>query len=161
MTRWVVIFVTLLMAALASWEAQPYAENNSDLILVVTTVFTVFAGFLVAIITFLGDPSFVPSGSWRKIEGRRNLMEQRLTRHIVLFMMYLMTIALIFVSVIVAKIPNNTINPSVKIWIDRGYLFFGVFSFLLSFWLPFALHSFQMSRLDEETERRRKAENIE
>jgi hypothetical protein len=76
-------------------------------------------------------------------------------------MMYLITIALIFISVIVERVPEEVIDRSVKAWIDRGYLFFGVLSFFWSFWLPFALHSFQMSRLDEETERRRRAENIE
>ena len=53
----------LIVAALVAYFAQPYAEDNSDLILVVTTVFTVFAGFLVAIITILGDPSLVPTGN--------------------------------------------------------------------------------------------------
>lgn len=157
-----VIFIVscLAVAMLVAYLAQPYTDQNSDLILFVTTVFTVFAGFLVAIITVLGDPSLVPSGSWRNVEERRFNIEQRIVWHIYLFIFYLITIALIFASIILEKVPKEIVYECIKSWITRGYLFFGVFSFLLSFALPFALHKVQMSRLDQETERRREADGI-
>jgi hypothetical protein len=160
MKRAIFIAICLVLSAAAADLAQPYSINNSDLVLVVTTVFTVFAGFLVAIITILGDPSLVPSGSWRNVENRRDNIEQRIVWHIALFGLYLLTIAFIFVSVILEKVPTSIVSDEFKAWIDRGHLFFGVFSFLASFGLPFALHKLQMSRLDEETERRRRAEGI-
>jgi hypothetical protein len=147
----------LAVAGIAAWYAQPYVGDNSDVVLVVTTVFTVFAGFLVAIITILGDPSLVPPGSWQIIENRREMIEQRIIWHIYLLILYLVTIALIFTSVILRKVPVGIVSEAAKAWIDRAYLFFGIFSFLLSFALPSALHRTQMNRLNEETERRRKA----
>jgi hypothetical protein len=161
MKRGIFILTCLLVAVLVACWAEPYADQNSDLILFVTTVFTVFAGFLVAIITIIGDPSLVPGGSWRLVEHRRDSIEQRIVWHIYLFLCYLVTIAFIFVSVIFEKVPKEIISESVKAWIARGYLFFGVFSFLLSFALPFALHRVKMSRLDQETERRRQSEGID
>ena len=161
MNKRIAFFVICAISATAvAFYAQPYASDNSDLILVVTTVFTVFAGFLVAIITVLGDPSLVPSGSWQIVENRREAIEQRIIWHIYLFVLYLITIALIFFSVILKKVPNSVVSADHKAWIDRAYLFFGVFSFLLSFGLPYALHKIQMSRLDEETERRRREAGI-
>jgi hypothetical protein len=160
MTRIVFTGVCFGMAIFVAYWAQPYTDNNTDIVLFVTTVFTVFAGFLVAIITILGDPSLVPGGSWRNVEARRDGIEQRIVLHIYLFVFYLITIAFIFVSVIFEKVPNSVISEDIKAWVVRGYLFFGVFAFLLSFALPFALHRIQMSRLDEETERRRRADGI-
>jgi hypothetical protein len=160
MKRFVFTFVCFVIASAVSYFAQPYAAGNSDLILVVTTVFTVFAGFLVAIITVLGDPSLVPGDSWRSVESRRDNIEQHILWHSYLFLAYLITIALIFVSVLVHKVPCEIISDGAKVWIDRGYLFFGVFSFLMSFALPFSLREIQMRRLDEETEQRRRKAGI-
>jgi hypothetical protein len=151
----------LLISVATAYYAEPYAHDNSDLVLIVTTVFTVFAGFLVATITILGDPSLVPTGSWRIVESRRDNVERDIIFHSWLFVLYLITIALIFASVVVRKVPCDIVACWIKTWIERGYLFVGVFSFLVSFTLPFALHKIQMKRLDEETERRRISEGIE
>jgi hypothetical protein len=129
--------------------------------LILVTVFTVFAGFLVAIITILGDPSLIPSGSWRVAEVRRESFQARLFTHVVLFSLYLFAIALLFIGVVLRKVPDDVISCNVKTWITRGYLFFGVFSFLLTFALPRSLMIFQTARFDAELERRRLEANIQ
>ncbi len=159
--RAIFIIGCFAIGAAAAFYCQPYVKDNSDAVLIVTTVFTVFAGFLVAIITILGDPSLVPSGSWRLVESRRESIEHRIIWHIYLFGLYLVTIGLIFVSSIIKKAPNEIVSMDWKVWIDRAYLFFGVGSFLLSFALPFALHKLQMDRLDREIERRRREAGIQ
>ena len=153
--RVILAFVFLIISIVTAYYAEPYSHENSDLVLIVTTVFTVFAGFLVATITILGDPSLVPSGNWRIVESRRDNIERDIIFHSWLFVLYLLTIALIFASVVVRKIPCDIVACWIKVWIERAYLFVGVFSFLVSFTLPFALHRIQMKRLDEEAERRK------
>jgi hypothetical protein len=121
--------------------------------MIVITVITVFAGFLIAISAIIGDPAMIPSGSWRIAEGGRNRMEQQLVRHTALFIFYLITIGLLFVGVILDRAVTG--DSEWKVWIVRAYLFCGVTSFLLTFALPFSLFRMQRERYDTETERRR------
>ncbi|QAY95907.1 hypothetical protein CWB41_09355 [Methylovirgula ligni] len=147
------IFLCAIVGAVSSYYAQPFVDQNSDVILIIITVFTVFAGFLIAIITIIGDPGLIPSGSWRIAEGRRNQMYQRLSWHVVLFTLYLLTIALLFVSVILEKALCE--HQFWRLWIERAYLFVGITSFLFTFALPSALMEMQQARYDAEIERRR------
>ena len=57
------IVLCVLGGALAAYFGQPSVHKNPDLILIVITVFTVFAGFLIAIITIIGDPIMIPHRS--------------------------------------------------------------------------------------------------
>lgn len=150
------IIACAVIAAFAAYYAQPYV-HDSDIVLIIVTVFTVFAGFLIAIITILGDPSMIPEGSWRVVELRRVNIEKRLHTHVSLFMLYLITIGLLFVGVVLHKAVCDEYKIKA---IESLYLFFGVFSFLLSFGLPISLMKLQKARVDAETERRRRLAGI-
>ncbi|MFX7620842.1 hypothetical protein ABTJ52_20855, partial [Acinetobacter baumannii] len=69
----------ILICAAASWAAaffgHPLLRENPDAVTVIVTVMTVFAGFLVAIITVLGDPAMIPDGSWRIAEIRHKKLD--------------------------------------------------------------------------------------
>jgi hypothetical protein len=144
----------MIAGAATAYYVQPYMHHNQDAVLIVITVFTVFAGFLIAIITIIGDPIMIPEGSWRIAEGGRERMELRLICHIVLFVLYLTTIALLFAGVILDKASAE--HSDVKMWVERAYLFIGTTSFFLTFALPSALLEMQRARYDAETERRRR-----
>lgn len=158
MIRLLFILTCIVAGAVSAYYAQPYVHENRDVFLIVVTVFAVFAGFLIAIITIIGDPIMIPQGSWRTAEGGRDRMEQRLFWHIVLFVLYLITIGLLFVAAILDKAMTD--HDVVKIWIERAYLFVGVSSFLFTFALPSALLEMQRARYDAETERRRREAGI-
>jgi hypothetical protein len=151
------LFIVLCAVAGAAggYYWQPYVDPNPDLILIMITVFTVFAGFMVAIIAILGDPALLPQGSWRAAEVRRETIERRLIWHSYLFAAYLITIGLLFVGVVLAKVHLNAGSEWIRVWIERAYLFFGISSFLYSFALPWALMKIQQARVDAEIERRR------
>jgi hypothetical protein len=152
--RWILFGLLCIAAgAISSYYAQPFAHHNPDLILITITVFTVFAGFLIAIITIIGDPIIIPKGSWRISELGRGRMEDRLFWHIALFILYLLTIALLFVGVILDKALSE--HDAWKVWVERAYLFVGITSFLFTFALPVSLLRMQRARYDAETERRR------
>jgi hypothetical protein len=156
--RALAIIACLTISAVVAYFGQPLVHGNQDAITVIITVMTVFAGFLVAIITVLGDPGMIPVGSWRAAEVRRENIEARLTTHIWLFVLYLIAIALLFAGVLVNK--STEVSIIWKVWIERLYLFFGVSSFLFTFALPKALLKFQIARIDAEIERRRQDAKI-
>jgi len=140
--------------------AAPWVYNNETAINILITVYTVFAGFLVAIIALVGDPALIPKGSWRIAEHNRENLNNRLIRYSYLFWLYLITIAIIFVGVLFKDAPESFIGADGKQWIARTYLFFGISAFLLSLGLPKALKDSQEARIDQEIENRRKNESI-
>lgn len=156
--RIIFILVCALIALVATPFVQPYLKHNDNIILIIITVFTVFAGFLVGIITIIGDPALIPDGSWRLAELSLEQVEKRLVTHVSLFMLYLLTIVFLFIAVILeAALSDKNI---VKIWVERLYLFFGMFSFLLTFALPSMLIRVQKARVEAEVERRRRDAGI-
>jgi hypothetical protein len=154
--RVILILICFFVSAVAAYYGQPLL--NGDAIVIIITVMTVFAGFLVAIITILGDPAMIPDGTWRVAEMRRENIETRLVTHVWLFVFYLLAIGLLFIGALINKAPN--VAPDWKIWIERFYLFFAIASFLFTFALPNALLKFQIARIDAEIERRRRRDGV-
>lgn len=142
------------ISALIAYFGQPFIHGNDKAVNIVVTVFTVFAGFLIAIITVLGDPSNMLPGDWKIAENERSRIDRRLIRHTWLFAAYLITIALIFMSSLVEKMAFPWV-PDVLVWIERTYLWTGVFAFTLSMFLPKMLLDLQRERVDHEIENRR------
>ena len=152
------IIFCLAAAGAAAAYGWPYVHNNSDFVTIVVTVFAVFARFLIGVITIIGDPSMIPDGSWRIAESRRDSIEQRLLAHGYIFGLYLVTIGLLLVGILTqhALVDGNPVRK----WIERFYLFFAVFSFLLSFSLPSSLIKLQKDRIEAEIERRRRRDGV-
>ena len=156
--RAVPIFGVLGASWVTGYYSQQFVMGNSDPILILVTVLTVFAGFLVAIIAVLGDPALIPAGSWRIVENMRENVEAELIRHVWLFVFYLVSIGMLFVGAVIRGIP--TLPVELKIWITRSYLFFGIASFLFTFGLASSLLKYQMARYDAEEDRRRQEAGI-
>jgi hypothetical protein len=159
MRRLVGALFCVFAGGLVAFYGQPYVNQNSDIILIIVTVFTVFAGFLVAIIALIGDPSLIPEGSWRIAELGRDRIQRALIFNVILFVLYLTTIAFLFTGAIVER--ALCAHDPIRIWIERCYLFFGVTSFLFTFALPVALLRLQQARYDAETARRRREAGIQ
>ncbi|MBG6158234.1 putative membrane protein [Labrenzia sp. EL_159] len=155
--RLLFIFLCAIGAAIGAYFGQPLVGGNSEAITIIITVLSVFAGFLVAIVTILGDPAMIPGGTWRKAEVRRDGVEASLIRHSWLFVVYLLAIGFLFSGVLLSTAP---VSDCVKLWFERFYLFLGIFAFFLTFALPSMLYKVQMGRLDAEIERRRQKAGI-
>ncbi len=140
-----------VVAAVGSYWGQPLIHGNDTAINVIVTVFSILAGFLVAIIAIVGDPLLVPAGTWRIAEGTREKTIQRLTRHKYLFHAYLIALALVFASTLL-----KDTHQCAGIWLERTYLFLSIFAFLISLRLPAALMKTQQERVDHLIEERRK-----
>src|ERR1039457_6885186 len=79
--RGLLILLCAALSAVAAYYGQPLVRENPEATLVLATVMTVFAGFLVAIIAVLGDPAMIPRGSWRVAEMRHDNLEASVIRH--------------------------------------------------------------------------------
>lgn len=151
------LFIVFAFAAgiLVSRYWGEYVVGNEAAIGIFVTVYTVLAGFLVAVITVLGDPSLLPTGSWRSAEGHRSAIESRLIRHTWLFVLYLVTIGVIFVGALLGKAPEDVISTDVKSVIAHIHLALGVAAFILTLAMPKMLMDIQRKRVDAEIDRRR------
>jgi hypothetical protein len=157
LTPWAVLGC-VVMGGVGAYFVHPYVSHDSDIVIIVVTIFSVFAGFLIATIAIIGDPRMIHEGSWRIAEAGREKMQRRLSWHISLLFIYLLTLALLFAGVVLQKaLPCQSV---IKDIVEAGYLFFGISGFLLTFALPIALRKMQQEMYDAEIERRRKAEGI-
>ncbi len=145
----------ILYSSIGAYWGQPLIHGNDNAVNIIVTVFSVLAGFLVAIITIIGDPSSLPSGGWQRARLGSEVLYNRLTRHRLLFIMYLITLVFIFIaSLVKGKIEH------LDIWIERIFLFCTVAAFILSFQLPTSLMNLHKERIEHEIESRRERENI-
>jgi hypothetical protein len=149
-------FICLLaISLLFSYYGQPLIHGNQDAIGVLVTVFSILAGFLIAVITLVGDPKSLPAGSWRAAQLGSEKTYKRLIKKKWLFISYLITLALIFISILIkARYPN------VSVYIEYAFMFFGCISGMFSFQLPSALIVLQEERIQNEIEERRRNAGI-
>ena len=148
--RVALVATSVLVAFPAAYFGQPLIHNNSDAINIIVTVFSILAGFLIAIIAIVGDPVLLPPGTWRAAEQERGKLTRRLVRHKWLFLLYLITLGLIFVAVLL-----KSTNATVSLWLERAFLFFAACSFFLSMILPGSLMKVQRERIDAVIEHRK------
>ncbi|MER8456287.1 hypothetical protein [Mesorhizobium sp. M0965] len=149
-----------MVGFLVSRHWGEYVVDNEAAIGIFVTVYTVLAGFLVAVITVLGDPSLLPSGSWKSAEGHRQAIEDRLIRHTWLFVLYLLTIGVIFVGTLLSKAPEAVVSSDTKSIIAHIHLALGVTAFILTLGMPKMLMDVQRKRVDAEIDRRRSEAGI-
>ncbi|CAA0111670.1 Uncharacterised protein [BD1-7 clade bacterium] len=145
----------ILWSGWGAYHFQPLIHGNQDAINVIVTMFSILAGFLVAVITLIGDPKSLPSGSWQKARLGSELTYNRLTRHKWLFKTYLATLALIFVSMLMKKKLQDF-----QCYVEYGYLFLAISAFVMSFRLPASLMHIQRERIEAEIKERREQEGI-
>ncbi|PKG73159.1 hypothetical protein CXF86_19100 [Shewanella sp. GutCb] len=145
----------VLWSLIGSYYIQPLVHNNQHAINVIVTVFTVLAGFLIAIITLIGDPKSLPSGSWQKAELAYKRTHNRLVRHKLLFQLYLLTLALIFISFVL-----KDQLARYQYIIEYIYIFMTLTAFILSLKLPSSLLDIQQERIEHEIDERREKEGI-
>ncbi len=145
-----------ILGSLSAYYGQPLIHGNEQAMNIIVTVFSVLAGFLVAIIAIVGDPVLLPPGTWRAAEMERGKLNRRLIRHKWLFTLYLVTLALVFFALLL-----KGKSPDAVLWLERTFLFFGVFAFALSMALPGSLMKVQRERIDAVIEHRRNGDNVQ
>jgi hypothetical protein len=149
------IGATLCGVAAGYW-GQPSISGNTEARDVIVTLFSILAGFLVAIMTLVGDPLDSPGRSWRAHEQARDTVFARLARQKMLFYAYLLTLGLLFISVL-----SKEQFPVMTVWVERAYVGLATTAFLLSLRLPSILMQIQMDRHDDLIEQKRAHESTD
>lgn len=147
--------VAIGAGAAGFFYGQPLIHGNDLAINVIVTVFSILAGFLVAIMTIMGEPGTFSARSWRASEVNRKNVVNRLIRQKWMFYLYLVTLGLILVGSLIGKQ-----YPLAGEWIERIYLGTAITAFILSLGLPSALMKIQVARQDEIINSKRKASGI-
>lgn len=139
----------LVSGGLAGWLGHPLIAGNEGATGVIVTVFSILAGFLIAIMTLLGDQSILP-GSWRMASNDRERIKRMLIRQKWLFYWYLVTLSLIFAGSLI-----RSRYPCATEVLERVYFGLAVSAFLFSFRLPGTLMRVQSDRMDAVVKARR------
>lgn len=148
----------VLIGATVGYYGQPLIHGNNEAVGVIVNVFSILAGFLVTIMTLLGEPGLFHGRTWRSDAVKKSNTYRRLTRHKWLFITYLTVLALVFTSTLLTKkMPDHP----VVMWIERIYLAAAVLAFLMSLALPHRLMNLQLARFDEMVDSRRKGKTGE
>tara|TARA_R110002012_G_scaffold321120_1_gene547470 strand:- start:2311 stop:2766 length:456 start_codon:yes stop_codon:yes gene_type:complete len=129
---------------------QPKISNNKEAINIIVTIFSILAGFLIAVITFITEPAMKGANDWKELQLKKRNIRNQMTRHKLLFYCYLMTLGL---ALSIFIIPAEFIQ--VMIWVERVFLSLSTFVFIASFKLPGSLMDLQMARYEAELKDKR------
>jgi len=140
------------MSAWVGWQVQPWMHGNEEARSIIVNVFSFLAGFLMTVMTLLGEPGLVRGRTWRSDAVKRPNLVRRLTRHKWLFVSYLAVLALAFMAALVIR---HAPDSPLVVHLERWYLGCAVFAFIYSVLLPFRLQRLQLERFDELVEARR------
>ena len=126
-------------------------SGNEMALHTIVTVFSILAGFLVAVMTIIAEPMGNIGRTWRFYELKRDAVRRRLMRQKFLFVFYIITLILIFFySLVRGK------NASLDGYVESGIVGLSVFCFVMSLSLPWVLMSTQLDRFDEIIDEKRK-----
>lgn len=148
----------IAVSAGVGWYGQPFVHGNDEARGVIVNVFSILAGFLITVMTLLGEPGLYRGRTWRSDAVKRSNVYQRLVRHKWLFIAYLIVLALVFLTTIVAK---RNPDAAAVTYLEGLYLGFATFAFIYSLMLPSRLLNLQLARFDELVESRRKGKSEE
>lgn len=130
----------LLLSILSGYYLQPRISGNKDAINTIVTIFSILAGFLIAVITFIGDPGL---RGWKDLQLDKRAAQAKLSRHRMLFHLYLFTLALALAMFLV---PDTF--EKLQLWLERFFVGSATFVFFASFTLPRSLSALQMERYE-------------
>lgn len=134
--------LNMLASLFFSYFLTETLTNNTDALNLVANIFSILTGFLLLVITLSGDNSSVSLGLTeveRTYQTNRFLI--RFNRYYSLFLLYLLTLALIFIYYLLSKDKSHTglaLSLSISV-ITHAISFLTCFSFIQSTFIPLKL----------------------
>lgn len=113
--------------------------NNSDALNLVANVFSILSGFLLLVITMSGENSSLSSNlSAIDLANQEKRFLMRFNKYYLLFLLYILTLALIFIFYLISKDTTNTNEyfGKIKLFIAHSISFLTCFSFIQSTFIP-------------------------
>lgn len=135
----------ILVSVAVGYYCQPLVAKNKDAVNAVVTIFSILAGFLIAVITLVAEPILRQAKDWQELQLMKQTVKRKLFRQRVLFFIYLLTLG---VALSTFLVPENQIDW--RRWLEGTFLGLATFVFLASFGLPGSLIKIQMDRYEAE-----------
>lgn len=125
--------------------------NNTDALNLVANIFSILTGFLLLVITLSGENSAVSSGLSeveRVYQNTRFLM--RFNKYYSLFLLYLLTLALIFIYYLLSKdkVHSGPLLTTIISMVTHSISFLTFFSFVQSTFIPIKLKQLYNEKKD-------------
>ena len=165
------LIAVLVISFCFSMLFQPFLNQESLDVLV--SIYSILAGFLIGVIALIGDPSSLPSGSWRIAEGAVGNIFRKLRSTKYLLQVYMLMLFFVFLYKLIASPEAIEVIKSlsykvdflpyfcrIKIFMEKIILFLSFIAFFYSFALPNHLFNIQKKRVEQEIESRREKANI-
>lgn len=137
----------IVVSGAVGYLFQPMIVHNTDAVNTVVTIFSILAGFLIAVITLIAEPTLKQAKNWQELQLMKRTVQRKLFRHELLFFLYLITLGAALATFLV---PDEQVE--LLLWLERGFLSLATFVFLASFDLPGSLMKIQMERYEAEME---------
>jgi predicted membrane channel-forming protein YqfA (hemolysin III family) len=147
--RILVVLTIAIAAGLASYflsDAFRLAEKPAEYIGV---VFSILAASLFAVVSIIGDPGMIMPGSSRHAWVSAKEIQNELQKFNYLFIWYLLTLGLLVASELVEHAEMAGFY-----WVINVFVFFSVFGFLISLFVPSEFARIQRRRLQQEIDAR-------
>ncbi len=113
--------------------------NNNDALNLVANVFSILSGFLLLVITMSGENASITNNlSPLDIVKQESRFMMRFNKYYILFLLYIFTLALIFIYYLLSKGEISNLEYTIKIRTKIGYMisFLTCFSFIQSTFIP-------------------------
>lgn len=151
-STWRLLFLLLLIlgAGVCGYWLQPLFHANAAARDVLVTLFSVLAGFLVAVMTLVSESRMTPGKNWKQGMWYLHAVRTEIFGHTFLFWLYLIILVLLFVDVL-------GVFAQAGVWAYAEMLTLGlsVLALALSFALPGQLTKRHMEALRQEILKRR------
>lgn len=139
------ILAALVTSGAIGYWFQPLVAGNKDAVNTVVTIFSILAGFLIAVITLIAEPTLKQAKNWGELQMMKATVQRKLLRQKLLFFLYLLTLGVALGTFLV---PAEMLE--LRRWLETVFLGLATFVFLASFDLPGSLMKIQMERYEAE-----------
>lgn len=135
----IVTLLNILASIIFSFFLTHSLTNNSDALNLVANVFSILSGFLLLVITMSGENSSIFANlSDLDIANQEKRFTMRFNKYYALFLLYILTLALIFIYYLLSKDkpPVGKIKMYITSGIGYSISFLTCFSFIQSTFIP-------------------------
>lgn len=133
--------IAVFVSAVLTYFYGNLLTNETDVLGIVATIFSILAGVLIAVISILGDPSMLLDQSWRHSYFSAAETQRQLHRQTDIFIVYIVLLIGLFVFMLCDEL-------SPWFWyIQHAVFFLTSLAFIASLSLPYTLKSIQKLRL--------------
>jgi drug/metabolite transporter (DMT)-like permease len=144
--RRIVFFVVVVALSIAGGyylgDDIRAAEKPNEYIAV---IFSILAASLFAVVSIVGDPGMLPSGSSATAWTNARELQKQLHVFNGLFLLYIFTLGLLVASEVIEHAKWEWLY-----WVTNVYAGFAIAGFLMSFALPFDFMALQERRMEQE-----------